>query len=112
MRFFTRALIAFSALLFLVTAVGMSVRGQYGAAAMAGGLACFILVMGGIAWFEKKYPLPPLPKGKTPTLAGEARRHLEHYRGAPGKVAAVVVCVVLLLAALTFFLRLWQATHA
>ncbi|MDT7519622.1 hypothetical protein RAE19_13025 [Rhodoferax sp. TBRC 17660] len=112
MSFFTRALIAVSSFMFLAIAVGMAIRGNYGAAATAGGLACFILFMGGMAWFEKKYPLPPLPKGEVPTLGGEARRYLEHYPGAPGKVAAVVLGIILLLAIVTFILRLWHTTHA
>ena len=111
MSFFTRALIAVSALLFLAIAVGMAVLGQYGPAATACGLACFILFMGGMAWFEKKYPLPPLPEGEVPTLGGEARRYLERSPGAPGKVAAVVLGIVLLLAIVTFILRVWHAAH-
>lgn len=111
MSFFTRALIAVSALMFLVIAVGMALRGKYEAAATAGGLACFILFMGGMAWFEKKYPLPPLPQGEAPTLGGEARRYLKHYPGAPGKVAAFVLGIILLLAIVTFILRFWHTTH-
>lgn len=111
MSIFTRALIAFAAVLFLAITVGMSLRGQYMAAAMAAGLACFILFMGGMAWFERKYPLPPLPRGETPTLTGEARRYFAHYPGTPGKVAAFVVGTVVLLGVLAFILRVWNAAH-
>lgn len=93
----TRAFVLFVAGGFFVVGLAALVNGAYEAAVGGVLLGLFVSFIGGIGWFESRFPLPPLPASTRPNLVSEARRYLAHYPGWPGKVAALVIAAMLVL---------------
>jgi hypothetical protein len=106
MSLFTRLLVLVVAVAFLTAGLVALLQGAYGAAAGGLGFGSFVALIGGMGWFETKYPLPPLPKGERASLIGEAQRYLIHHPGIPGKVAAGFIALGLLLALVVAIARL------
>jgi hypothetical protein len=92
---FTRAFVLLVAGGFFVIGLAALVQGAYKAAIGGVVLGLLISFIGGVAWFESRFPLPPLPPGTRPNLISEARRYLAHYPGWRGRVAALVIGAML-----------------
>lgn len=103
MGWFTRTLVLLVAGAFFAMALLALARGEYRVALGAFVFGLFVAFIGAIGWFERRFPLPPLPPGERPTLFGEARRYLRHHPGWPARIAVaaavLTACIGLVRAA-------------
>jgi hypothetical protein len=102
---FTRWFVCLVAGGFFLLALVAFAQGAIKAALAGMILGLMVAFIGGIGWFEARFPLPQLPAGERPTLLGGAKRYLEHYPGWPGRLAAIVILGLLALGLLVVISR-------
>ncbi|MES3003816.1 MAG: hypothetical protein V4787_24205 [Pseudomonadota bacterium] len=99
---FTSAFVVIIAGGFFAVALRALQLGAYQPAIAAAVFGALVLLIGAIGWFDKRFPLPPLPSNERTTLIGAAARYWRAYPGWPGRVAAVFLVLVVVGVVLKF----------